>query len=145
MILGDLVRRASPSLSGAATAVVSAAAPPASHEPTPAGPNDRTRTRGANEALATEQVAPRVEAPETSDRATTRTALAPDVVAALALETSRTIPEQASPAQSDPSLRPSRGGGPVTLPASRAPLYVGAVLAICVLGGLALLALRLLG
>ena len=69
----------------------------------------------------------------------------------LELENGATIREQESPGQSDPSLRVALEGrsgmseGPVTLPASRVPLVVGAVLAVGVLVGLAFAAWHALG
>ncbi len=150
-ILGDLVRRATgsrgsePELHAAATQAAGAPlAVGAPSDPTPAGPADRTRTRGTPEPLQTEVVSPRMDTPKTTDAATTRTALAPDVIAALQWENGRTIPETVSPAHNDPELRAALDAGPVTLPVSRVPLYVGAVVAIATLCALGLLALRFL-
>ena len=154
-ILGDLVRRTTGSRSepelatagaASATALVEARATPveAAREPTPAGAGDPTRTRAAEGLHQTERVAPRMPAPDTSDRATTRTALAPDVIAALQLESGATVREHESPGQSDPSLRAALER-PVPANGARAPLVVGVVVALAVLGGFTALAWWLIG
>jgi eukaryotic-like serine/threonine-protein kinase len=170
-ILGDLVRRAAAwraEQSGAApvvqppaaetaraveapTAAVGGRVAPAagSAEPASAAPGEVTRTRRASEPLQTERLAPRLDMPMTSDRARTRTALSPEVLAQLELESGATIREQESPGQSDPSLRAAlegrRGGDAVEAPVSRMPLYVGAAVAVGVLAGLAVAAWRVFG
>lgn len=160
-ILGDLVRRAAAARAGESPSVPPEVVRPAVVEegptvaaagargavvgsgPEPAAPGAVTRTRPVSEPVQTELVAPRIEMPRTSNRATTRTGLSPEVIERLELENGATVREQESPGQSDPSLRaalerPSGlSEGAVVLPASRMPLVIGAIVAVAVVAGLA--------
>ena len=152
-ILGELVkkvvptRRSDPSIPALATALaLGGAAPLTPSEPTPAAPGDATRTRGPA-PLVTARTPEMTRDAFDSDPATTRTALGQDILDALG----PTIPEQRSPMASDPALRAAFEASqraPGTMPETRSrsrargrsTMFVGAAVALGVLGSLVLLA-----
>lgn len=151
-ILGDLVKRAAGDVRRSdasqpfvvATALAAGARASSSSDPTPASASDPTRTR-APDGLVTDRT-PMMEMPgASSDPATTRTQLAPEVLEQL----KATEPSAESPAISDPSVRAafdaSQGSVPETRarPRSSTALFVMAGVALGIVVGLALLGVYL--
>ncbi|MFO0682606.1 MAG: protein kinase [Sandaracinus sp.] len=147
-ILGDLVKRATGEARRSdasqpfvvATAIAEGARASASSEPTPASPQDPTRTRTPG-PLVTDRT-PAMELPGgSSDPATTRTQLAGNVLD----ELRATEPSTESPAISDPSVRTAFEASQASVPETRARARGGASawiaggIALGVLVGLALL------
>ena len=153
-ILGDLVkkvaptRRSDPSMPSLATALATdGAASRSASEPTPALAGDATRTRAPSN-LVTAKTPERTRDTSESDPATTRTALAQDVIDALR----PTVPDTVSPGN-DPAVRAafdaSQRSGAVPETRSRArtrsTMYVGVAVGVLVLAVMVVIAMVLFG